>query len=76
VLPNLSPREGQRPLPGSCVLKGQAVEEVGFQLIMSGAWRHDLIPILSLTGVILDALGGLYLARLCSLLPLELAKLG
>ena len=29
---------------------------------MSGAWRHDLIPVLSLTGVILDALGGLYLA--------------
>src|ERR1700758_3392414 len=29
---------------------------------MTGAWRHDLIPILSLTGVILDALGGLYLA--------------
>jgi hypothetical protein len=27
-----------------------------------GSWRHDLIPILSLTGVILDALGGLYLA--------------
>jgi hypothetical protein len=29
---------------------------------MIGAWRHDLIPILSLTDVILDALGGLYLA--------------
>jgi hypothetical protein len=29
---------------------------------MSGAWQHDLIPVLSLTGVILDALGGLYLA--------------
>ena len=29
---------------------------------MSGVWRHDLIPILSLTGVLLDALGGLYLA--------------
>jgi hypothetical protein len=29
---------------------------------MTGAWRHDLIPILSLTGVILNALGGLYLA--------------
>jgi hypothetical protein len=29
---------------------------------MSVAWRHDLIPVLSLTGVILDALGGLYLA--------------
>jgi len=29
---------------------------------MSGEWRHDLIPVLSLTGVILDALGGLYLA--------------
>jgi hypothetical protein len=29
---------------------------------MSGAPRHNLIPILSLTGVILDALGGLYLA--------------
>jgi hypothetical protein len=29
---------------------------------MTGAWRHDLIPILSLTGVILDGLGGLYLA--------------
>src|SRR5271167_1380422 len=29
---------------------------------MTGVWRHDLIPILSLTGVILDALGGLYLA--------------
>ena len=29
---------------------------------MSGAWRHDLIPILSLTGVILNGLGGLYLA--------------
>jgi len=29
---------------------------------MSGAWRHDLIPVLSLTGVALDALGGLYLA--------------
>jgi hypothetical protein len=29
---------------------------------MSGAWRHDLIPVLSLTGVILDALGGMYLA--------------
>lgn len=29
---------------------------------MSGAWRHDLIPVLSLTGVVLDALGGLYLA--------------
>ena len=27
--------------------------------IMSGAPRHDLIPILSLVGVILDALGGL-----------------
>jgi hypothetical protein len=30
--------------------------------MLSGAWRHDLIPLLSLTGVILDALGGLYLA--------------
>ena len=29
---------------------------------MNNAWRHDLIPVLSLTGVILDALGGLYLA--------------
>jgi hypothetical protein len=29
---------------------------------MSSAWRHDLIPILSLSGAILDALGGLYLA--------------
>lgn len=29
---------------------------------MSAAWRHGLVPILSLTGVILDALGGLYLA--------------
>jgi len=29
---------------------------------MGGAWRRDLIPVLSLTGVILDALGGLYLA--------------
>jgi hypothetical protein len=29
---------------------------------MSGAWRHDLVPVLSLTGVTLDALGGLYLA--------------
>jgi hypothetical protein len=29
---------------------------------MRGAPRHDLIPILSLVGVILDALGGLYLA--------------
>jgi hypothetical protein len=29
---------------------------------MSGAWRHDLIAVLNLTGVILDALGGLYLA--------------
>src|SRR6516225_3929617 len=29
---------------------------------MSGALRHHLIPILSLAGVILDALGGLYLA--------------
>ena len=29
---------------------------------MSDAWRHDLLPILSLTGVILNALGGLYLA--------------
>src|SRR5580658_7001504 len=29
---------------------------------MSGAWRHDLIPVLSLIGVMLDALGGLYLA--------------
>ena len=29
---------------------------------MSGAWRHDLIPVLSLTGVLLDGLGGLYLA--------------
>ena len=30
--------------------------------MMNNAWRHDLIPVLSLTGVILDALGGLYLA--------------
>jgi hypothetical protein len=30
--------------------------------IMSGALRHQLIPILSLAGVMLDALGGLYLA--------------
>lgn len=30
--------------------------------MMSSAWRHNLIPLLSLTGVILDALGGLYLA--------------
>ena len=30
--------------------------------IMSGAPRHHLIPILSLAGVMLDALGGLYLA--------------
>ncbi len=30
--------------------------------MMTGEWRHDLIPVLSLTGVILDALGGLYLA--------------
>src|SRR5215469_3352138 len=29
---------------------------------MSDAWRHDLLPILSLTGMILNALGGLYLA--------------
>src|SRR5215467_2294961 len=29
---------------------------------MNGAPRHHLIPILSLAGVILDALGGLYLA--------------
>ena len=29
---------------------------------MGGAWRHDLIPVLSLTGVVLDALGGQYLA--------------
>lgn len=29
---------------------------------MSGEWRHELIPVLSLTGVMLDALGGLYLA--------------
>ncbi len=29
---------------------------------MSAGWRHDLIPVLSLTGVMLDALGGLYLA--------------
>jgi hypothetical protein len=29
---------------------------------MSGVWRHDLIPVLSLIGVMLDALGGLYLA--------------
>ena len=29
---------------------------------MSGAPRHHLIPVLSLAGVILDALGGLYLA--------------
>jgi hypothetical protein len=29
---------------------------------MSGAWRHDLIPVLSLIGVAFDALGGLYLA--------------
>jgi hypothetical protein len=29
---------------------------------MSGGWRHDLIPVLSLAGVIMDALGGLYLA--------------
>ena len=29
---------------------------------MSGAWRHDLIPVLSLIGVMLDGLGGLYLA--------------
>jgi hypothetical protein len=28
---------------------------------VTGAWRHDFIPILSLAGVILDALGGLYL---------------
>jgi len=30
--------------------------------MISGVWRHDLIPVLSLTGVILDGLGGLYLA--------------
>ena len=30
--------------------------------IISGALRHHLIPMLSLAGVILDALGGLYLA--------------
>jgi hypothetical protein len=30
--------------------------------MMSGAWRHDFVPIKSLTGVFLDALGGLYLA--------------
>jgi hypothetical protein len=29
---------------------------------MGGAWQHDLILILSLTGVILDTLGRLYLA--------------
>ena len=29
---------------------------------MTGAWRNDFIPILSVTGLILDALGGLYLA--------------
>lgn len=29
---------------------------------MGGAGKHNLIPILSLTGVVLDALGGLYLA--------------
>jgi hypothetical protein len=29
---------------------------------MTGGSRHDFLPILSLTGVILDALGGLYLA--------------
>ena len=29
---------------------------------MGGAWRLSLIPVLSLTGVVLDALGGLYLA--------------
>ena len=29
---------------------------------MTGVSRHDFLPILSLTGVILDALGGLYLA--------------
>jgi hypothetical protein len=30
--------------------------------MMSGAWRLDFVPVMSLTGVILDALGGLYLA--------------
>jgi hypothetical protein len=29
---------------------------------MSGGWRHALVPILSLVGLILDCLGGLYLA--------------
>jgi hypothetical protein len=30
--------------------------------MLSGAWRQDFVPVMSLTGVILDALGGLYLA--------------
>jgi hypothetical protein len=30
--------------------------------MMSGAGRHDFVPIMSLTGVFLDALGELYLA--------------
>jgi hypothetical protein len=29
---------------------------------MRGTLRHDLVPILSLTGIVLDGLGGLYLA--------------
>ena len=29
---------------------------------MAGALQHDAVPILSLVGVVLDALGGLYLA--------------
>lgn len=33
-----------------------------FRAFMSGAWRQDLIPILSLTGLILSGLGALYLA--------------
>jgi hypothetical protein len=30
--------------------------------MIDGAWRHDFVPLMSLTGVVLDALGGLYLA--------------
>jgi hypothetical protein len=39
-----------------------AFQPFGFCLIMSAVWRQDLIPVLSLAGVLLDALGGLYLA--------------
>jgi len=39
-----------------------AVRESSVNSIMSGAPQYHLIPILRLAGVILDALGGLYLA--------------